>query len=450
LISVNKPPEVLTVSKLTRRIQGIFESSFGIVWIEGEISNFRAPASGHYYMVLKDEKAQIRTVMFRSQAQGLKFIPKDGMMVIGRGKIGVYAPRGEYQIILDYLEPLGIGAFSLAFEQLKQKLAARGVFAQEIKKPLPFLPQKVAVITSPTGAAIRDFLKIINRRFANIEIVVVPVRVQGEDAATDMVRAIDKVNQTLDVDVIVLTRGGGSIEDLWAFNAEELAMAIRRSKIPVVSAVGHEIDLTISDLAADFRAPTPSAAAELLVEEKEGLLKRLKEIRSRLVSTISQVINSRKYELDHYTKRLRNPKRTITDHLMRLDELHSQLVRLINLGINSRLNAIEHERRTLRLNSPAKLINSMNQKIEFHRHTILQSMSRRLNELQAPVRMLEKRIHDLAPVSVLNRGYSVVQKLPEKTSLRDTSSVKERDRVRIILSKGELGCIIEKITDSNT
>ncbi len=449
MTSANKPPEVLTVSKLTRRIQSVFESTFGIVWIEGEISNFRAPVSGHYYMALKDEKAQIRAVMFRSQAQALKFIPKDGMMVIGRGKIGIYAPRGEYQIILDYLEPLGVGALSLAFEQLKQKLAAKGIFAPEIKRPLPFLPQRVAVITSPTGAAIRDFLKIINRRFANIEIIIVPVRVQGEDAAADIVKAIDITNQKLNVDVIVLTRGGGSLEDLWAFNAEELALAIRRSKIPVVSAVGHEIDLTISDLAADFRAPTPSAAAELLVEEKEGLLRRLREIKTRLVSATSQIINSRKHELNHYSKRLRNPKRNIADHLMRLDEFHSHLARLINVAIKDRLKAIKNEKRALRLNSPARLINSMNQKIAFQRHTVLQSISRRLDELQAPVHLLEKRIYDLAPVSVLNRGYSVVQKLPEKTTLRDISSVNKGNRVRIILSKGELGCIIEKITDSS-
>ena len=257
-------PKVYSVSELTEKIRNLLEDQFDFVWVEGEVSNFSAPASGHFYMVLKDERARIRAVMFRVQARYLKFLPENGMKVIAQGRIGVYPPRGEYQIILDYLEPMGVGALAQAFEQLKKKLSAQGVFDKEIKKPLAFLPQRVALITSPTGAAIRDFIKIMGRRFANVEIVVIPVRVQGEEAAGDMVKALDMVNRRLEVDVIVLTRGGGSLEDLWAFNQEDLALAIRRSKIPVVSAVGHEIELTISDLAADFRAPTPSAAAELL------------------------------------------------------------------------------------------------------------------------------------------------------------------------------------------
>ena len=275
-------PKIYTVSALTEEVKDLLEEHFDFVWVEGEISNFRSPSSGHYYMVLKDEKAQIRAVMFRPQTRYLKFTPEDGMKVIVQGRIGVYQPRGEYQIILDYLEPLGIGALALAFEQLKKKLAAEGVFDEEIKRPLPFLPQRVAVITSPTGAAIRDFLKIIHRRFANIEIIVVPVKVQGDEATAEMVEALDTVNRELNVDVIVLTRGGGSLEDLWAFNQEQLALAIRASRIPVVSAVGHEIDITISDLAADLRAPTPSAAAELIVMEKESLVERFKEMRGRL------------------------------------------------------------------------------------------------------------------------------------------------------------------------
>jgi len=228
LLQDNQNPKIYSVTDLTKEIQDLIEDRFDFVWVEGEISNFSAPASGHYYMVLKDEKSQIRAVMFRLQARYLKFLPENGMKVIVQGRIGVYAPRGEYQIILDYLEPMGVGALALAFEQLKKKLAAQGLFDQDIKKPLPFLPQRVAVITSPTGAAIQDFLKIIRRRFANIEIVVVPVRVQGEEATQDMVDALELVNRELKTDVIVLTRGGGSLEDLWAFNREELAIAISR------------------------------------------------------------------------------------------------------------------------------------------------------------------------------------------------------------------------------
>jgi len=301
-------PRVYTVSTLTEEIKGLLETHFEFIWVEGEISNFRMPSSGHFYMVLKDENAQVRAVMFRPQARYLKFTPEDGMMILAQGRIGVYQPRGEYQIILDYLEPLGVGALALAFEQLKKKLAAEGLFDEAVKRPLPFLPQRVAVITSPTGAAIRDFLKVIRRRFANMEIIVVPVKVQGEGATEEMVEALKIVNDALDVDVIVLTRGGGSLEDLWAFNREELAYAIRASHIPVVSAVGHEIDITISDLAADLRAPTPSAAAELLVAEKESLKERLAEHQGRLASAFKQQLAFAQERLGLLRRHLRDPR----------------------------------------------------------------------------------------------------------------------------------------------
>jgi len=226
LSPVQENTRVYTPTELTEEIRALLEERFAFVWIEGEISNFRSPISGHYYLVLKDEKAQIRAVMFRNQARSLKFLPEDGMKVVAQGKIGVYAPRGEYQVILDYLEPMGVGALALAFEQVKRKLAAQGVFDAAVKKPLPFLPQRVAVITSPTGAAIRDFLKVLGRRFANMEVVVVPVRVQGEGASAEIIKALETVNRHLPVDVIILTRGGGSLEDLWAFNQEALALTI--------------------------------------------------------------------------------------------------------------------------------------------------------------------------------------------------------------------------------
>ena len=300
--------KIYTVSQLNEEIKLLLETSFDFVWVEGEISNFRAPLSGHFYMALKDEKAQIKAVMFRPQSRYLKFLPEDGMKVLAQGRVGVYEPRGEYQIVLDYLEPLGVGALALAFEQLKKKLAALGLFDEKIKKPLPFLPQRVAVITSPTGAAVRDFLKVIGRRFANIEIIIMPVKVQGDEAAGEMVEALGWVNRHLDVDVIVLTRGGGSLEDLWAFNHEELAHAIRASRIPVVSAVGHEVDITISDLAADLRAPTPSAAAELLVAEKESLEEELAQCRSRLIATLKSSISSQKTQSQSAGKRASRPE----------------------------------------------------------------------------------------------------------------------------------------------
>ena len=285
---------VYTVTELSEEIKGLLEGHFPFLWVEGEISNFRSPMSGHYYLTLKDEHAQIRAVMFRNCARTLKFMPEDGMRVVAQGKVSTYTPRGEYQVILDYLEPMGVGALALAFEQIKRTLAAQGVFDKAMKKPLPFLPQRVAVITSPTGAAIRDFLKVLGRRFANVEVAVVPVRVQGEGASAEIIAALETANRQGSFDVIILTRGGGSLEDLWAFNQEDLARAIRRSRIPVISAVGHEIDVTIADLAADFRAPTPSAAAEMLVTEKEVLIERLFSLKKRLENPIQKSSRSMK------------------------------------------------------------------------------------------------------------------------------------------------------------
>jgi len=441
----NQSPKVYSVSELTEEIQDLLENRFDFVWVEGEISNFSAPVSGHYYMVLKDEKAQIRAVMFRLQARYLKFLPENGMKVIVQGRVGVYPPRGEYQIILDYLEPMGVGALALAFEQLKKKLAAQGIFDKEIKKPLPLLPQRVAVITSPTGAAISDFLKVIRRRFANIEIIIIPVRVQGEGATEDMVEALDLVNRELKVDVIVLTRGGGSLEDLWAFNKEELALAIRRSRTPVVSAVGHEIDLTISDLAADFRAPTPSVAAELLVMEKESIINRLDEMRSRLVTGINQNIKNQTQELYRLSKRIQDPRKRLADIWMRLDENYSRLIRLMDLIVLDIRKSVNAEERALLLRSPMNMITSMRQRLSFQKTSLAQGIDKQLGIKQTTLSLLGKRMKDLSPLSILKRGYSITRKLPEKLVIRYASSVQKGDQVQVLLAEGELECRIEKL-----
>jgi exodeoxyribonuclease VII large subunit len=445
LCEATNGPKIYTVSELTEAIQDLLEEHFDFVWIEGEISNFSAPVSGHYYMVIKDEKAQIRAVMFRLQVRYLRFLPEDGMKVIAQGRVGLYAPRGEYQIVLDYLEPVGVGALALAFEQVKEKLASQGIFDKDIKKPLPFLPKKVAVITSPTGAAVRDFLKVIRRRFANIEILIVPVRVQGDQACDDIVKALDLVNRDLDVDVIVLTRGGGSLEDLWAFNQEDLALAIRRSKIPVVSAVGHEIDLTISDLAADLRAPTPSAAAELLVAEKETLINRLDQARTRLISAMSLKIRGQADVLGHLKRRIQDPRKRLADSWMRLDELHSRIVRLIDLALRDKKKGLGAEMRALRLHSPAKKMVSIWQQLDFQRTTLVRAIQRKLREMEMNRSLLERRIIDLSPLSILKRGYSITLKLPEKRVLKDASGVEKGDQVQVLLGEGELGCRVEKV-----
>jgi len=438
-------PRIYTVSALTGEIKSLLEERFDFIWVEAEISNFRSPSSGHYYMVLKDKDAQIRAVMFRPQTRRLGFTPEDGMKVIVRGRISVYEPRGEYQILLDYLEPLGVGAMALAFEQLKKKLAAQGVFDEKIKRPLPFLPQHIAVITSPTGAAIRDFLKVIRRRFANIRITIIPVKVQGEEAAPEMIEALKTANRELDADILVLTRGGGSIEDLWAFNNEELALAIRASNIPVVSAVGHEIDITISDLAADFRAPTPSAAAEMIVSEKEGLHRDLDKIREHLKSIFSAKVRSLNQAVLMLRKGLRDPKRRLSDSWLRLDDLNIRLVRSASQALSEKKTRLSAEERALLSHSPEKLIYSLGRTLIFNRHMLEHVVFNLVHERRMGLDLLAGKIKTLGPYSVLERGYSIAMKLPDKKALRTVAGLAPGDAVRIMLNDGEIDCRIEKI-----
>lgn len=440
-------PRIYSVSSLTEEIRCLVEGRFDFIWVEGEISNFRAPSSGHYYMSLKDEKAQIRAVMFRPQARMLKFIPEDGMKVIVQGRIGIYEPRGEYQIILDYLEPLGVGALALALEQLKRKLAAQGLFDQAIKKPLPFLPQKVAVITSPTGAAIRDFLRVIHRRFPNIEVIVVPVKVQGEEAAAEIVEALQAVNRILEVDVIVLTRGGGSLEDLWAFNQEELALAIRASGIPVVSAVGHEVDVTISDLAADLRAPTPSAAAELLVVEKDLLVERLKEMRERIRVGQKSLLGDLMRRVQLLAKGLRDPRKRLADLWLRLDEMDERLHRSLRLSIREKRSLLDSESRALILNAPSKRVGPLAQRVEFQMRSLTLLVFRRIKDLRMVLSLKAEKMKDVNPMTILARGYSITRRLPEKTILKGASGVERGNRVSVTLSQGELECVVETVMD---
>ncbi|MCF8060921.1 MAG: exodeoxyribonuclease VII large subunit [Deltaproteobacteria bacterium] len=441
-------PRVYTVSGLTAEIRGLLEERFPFVWVEGEVSNVRTPASGHCYMGIKDEASQIRAVMFRPRVRTLRFRPEDGMKVIAQGRVGVYEPRGEYQLVLDYLEPLGVGALALAYEQLKQKLSAAGWFREENKKPLPFLPSRVAVITSPTGAAVRDFLNVIQRRFGNIAITVVPVRVQGDRAAGEISEAIETVNRCLDVDVIVLTRGGGSLEDLWPFNEEITARAIRDSRIPVVSAVGHEIDVTIADLVADLRAPTPSAAAELLVSEKEILVRSIHELRERLLTGIRARCRRRMERLGHLESRLRDPRKAIEHSWMRLDDLAGRLVR--NEAFLIRENAARVRSSTGRLmrNGPQHRIQEFRRELRFCRRTLDAGMKRTLSTHCSALSVLGGRLKGLDPRGVLQRGYSITRLLPEGRVLRQASEAQKGDRVEVTLARGILECRIDNTHNS--
>jgi exodeoxyribonuclease VII large subunit len=338
---------IYTVSQLTGEIKTLLEKNFEHIWVEGEISNFRQPTSGHLYFTLKDESSQLRAVMFRMQNRLLKFEPEDGLQVVCYGRLTVYDPRGEYQIVVDHLEPKGLGALQLAFEQLKEKLSGEGLFDPARKRPLPTLPQKIGIVTSPTGAAIRDILQIIDRRFANVHILLYPVRVQGPGAAQEIAQAIDELGQWPGLEVMIVGRGGGSLEDLWAFNEEGVARAIHRSPVPVISAVGHEIDFTIADFVADLRAPTPSAAAELVIGNKLELVQNLENLVWRLNQMVRTTLESWQERLGSLIHRLTDPRKRIADQRLRLDDFSSRLATSMQQGLGRRSERLGSKRESL-------------------------------------------------------------------------------------------------------
>jgi exodeoxyribonuclease VII large subunit len=292
---------IYSVAELSLELRSLLERQYPDVWVTGEVSNLRAAGSGHLYFTLKDETAQLRAVCFRNQARYLKFKPQDGLAVIARGRLSLYEARGEYQLYVEFLEPAGLGALQLAFEQLKQKLAAEGLFDRARKKPLPVLPRAIGVVTSPTGAVIRDILRILRRRFPNINVQIYPAKVQGEGAAQEIVHGVEYFNRKSPVDVIIVARGGGSLEDLWAFNEEVLARAISASNVPVISAVGHETDFTIADFVADLRAPTPSAAAELVVHRKQDFVAEIDARRRQLAQMARLKISDARQTLTQFS-----------------------------------------------------------------------------------------------------------------------------------------------------
>jgi exodeoxyribonuclease VII large subunit len=341
LLNFGPTKKIFSVSELSQGIKNLIEREYPDVWVTGEVSNFRAAASGHLYFTLKDATAQLRAVCFRNQARYLKFKPQDGISVIARGHLSVYEARGEYQLYVEYLEPAGLGALQLAFEQLKQKLAAEGLFDIARKKPLPLLPRAIGVVTSPTGAVIRDILRILRRRFRNMNVLIYPVKVQGEGAAEEIVEGVKYLNREQNVDVIIVGRGGGSIEDLWAFNEEVVARGIAASGIPVISAVGHETDFTIADFVADLRAPTPSAAAELVVHRKQDFLTELENRARRMTQIIRLQLSEARQRLTEL--RMHHAFQTLATRLAERAQRVDDAVASLERSMRSRLNVARQE-----------------------------------------------------------------------------------------------------------
>ncbi|MFA6078414.1 MAG: exodeoxyribonuclease VII large subunit [Candidatus Omnitrophota bacterium] len=393
---------IYSVSELTRYIRVILEDSFPSIWLEGEISNFILHSSGHMYFSLRDANAVIKCAMFKRSNGKLKFMPKDGMKVICFGSVSVYEARGDYQMIALEMEPKGIGALQLQFQQLKERLFKEGLFDESHKVPIPYLPTRIGIVTSPTGAAIRDILNIARRRFSNVEIIINPVKVQGEDAKDEIAAAIRQFNSLDNIDVMIVTRGGGSLEDLWAFNEEVVARAIYESHIPIISAVGHEIDYTISDFVADFRAPTPSAAAELVIPRKEDLENLIRAASTRLGRALTVTINTLTERLaalkESYV--LRQPLNLITQYEQRIDSLDKDLA-----------IRIDH------------IVKMKGENFNF----------------------LTGKLETLSPLAILNRGYSITTKLPGRGIIKDAGLLNKGDRIRTKLGKGEIISSVEEI-----
>ena len=436
-------PPIYTVSQLTAEIKDIVESGFGEVWVEGEVSNLRVPPSGHWYFTLKDESSQIQAVVFRSQARFIEFEPEDGLRIVVRGRLSVYEQRGQYQVIVDFMEPRGVGALQLAFDQLKRRLEAEGLFDPGRKKPLPFLPKRIGIVTSPTGAVVRDMLTILERRFERLGVLLYPVRVQGEGAADEIAGGITYLDRQTDVDVIVVARGGGSMEDLWAFNDEAVARAIERAHKPVVSAVGHEVDFTISDFVADVRAPTPSVAAELVVRNKADLLFHLESLRDRLVKRIQAVLKGEKSFWLGLDARLRDPRRRLVDLRLQGDDLLGRLVAGTRRMLDQKRTRLGGMEREVLYRSPLSHIGQLRDRVEQRTGKLERAARGDLEMRRRAVERSMDRLEAMSPLNILRRGYSIVRRLPSMDIVRDSRALQRNDRVDVKLHQGGLVCRVE-------
>jgi len=434
---------IYTVSELTKKIKALLEEKYPFIWINGEISNFKVPASGHYYFTLKDDAAQISAVMFRGQNKRLEFMPEDGMSITGYGRISVYAPRGAYQIILEYLEPSGVGALQAAFEQLKVKLSEEGLFDTNFKKPLPFLPQKICLITSATGAVVHDMIRVMGRRFPNIHIQILPVSVQGDAAVDQILAAIELLNYRNDSDLAILARGGGSLEDLWPFNSEKVARAIFSSDIPIVSAVGHETDYTIADFVADLRAPTPSAAAEILVPVKTELVNRAHQLTRQLITGFSGFLSQERRHIQQLTDRLVHPKRRLDDLKLRLDDYSERIYSAFQRQVNREKERLHWRTDRLYKNSPQAMIQLRRNQVTQLNNRMRAAADTHMSNQALTLRALNGRLHALSPAAVLERGYSITRRISDHSIIRDATAVEFGEQLEVLLSKGKITCRVE-------
>jgi exodeoxyribonuclease VII large subunit len=440
-------PRLQSVSELTGSIRGLLETSFPFITVLGEISNLRRAVSGHLYFSLKDRQAQIRAVMFKQQCRYLAQPPADGQEVVCRGRVSVYEPRGEYQLVVDYMESKGAGELQIAFDLLKRRLEGEGLFAASAKKPLPFLPERIALITSPTGAAVFDFLRTAAARFPSVPVEIHPVRVQGQGAAGEIVAALAAANTRRTAEVIVLCRGGGSLEDLWSFNEEQVARAIFASEIPVVVGVGHEMDFTIADFVADVRAPTPTAAAALVLPRRQELHARMGELEQRLVGGLQRKIGQSRYRVGTHRRLLGDPSFLLTHFRLLLDHRFHGFLHGFTGRLKSRQAEVARLHHHLRRHSPLHQLRHQQQLCAELTGRLRAAVSWNFERRRLAFSRAAALLDAVSPLAVLGRGYAIARTLPERKVVRAAAQVRAGDAMEVLLQKGSITCRVTATAD---
>ena len=447
-MTISSRAEPLSISQLNLDAQGLLESSFPLIWLQGELSNFSRPASGHWYFSLKDTRAQINGAMFRNRNRLLDFAPQNGQQVLVRAKITLYVPRGNFQIVVEHMEPAGQGALKAQFDALKAQLQSEGLFAQDRKQALPAWPNQIGVITSPSGAAIRDILQVLQRRCPSIPVVIYPAAVQGAEAPAQLRQALELAVTRNECDVLIIGRGGGSLEDLWAFNDETLTRAVAECPIPIVSAVGHEVDTGLTDFAADLRAPTPSAAAELVSPDLSVVSQRLAGLHRRLRWVMAQQLRTPQERLRHLSQRLRSPRQHLEQSSQRLDELHNRLQRQMQHRLTLLQGRLQPSQQRLARLSPERLLLDRQQQLTALNKRLPQPIQRQIQQQQLQLAGLSKRLQTASPLETLARGYSITFKGDE--AVRSVKQLQAGDTLTTRLADGAVTARVEHVQESDT
>ncbi len=436
---------IYTVSELNQDVRTLLESGFPLLWLEGEISNLACPSSGHWYFTLKDSKAQVRSAMFKNKNQNTGFTPKQGDLVLVKARISLYEARGEYQLIIEEMEEAGYGALQRAFEVLKKKLEVEGLFNIAVKKTLPQYPKTIGVISSPTGAAIHDVLSVLQRRYPIANVLLYPVQVQGEGSVQQITDAIHQASQDGQCDVILLCRGGGSLEDLWSFNDETVARTIFHCEVPIVSGVGHEIDFTIADFVADQRAPTPSAGAELVTPNKDDLIATLDATTKKLSKAIKEKLFRQSDSLKYFCKQLKHPSQQLIEFSQKVDECELRLHQAFKHNLQYKLLAFQQLQIRLNSENPQHLLENCTQRINFLHQTLLTRIQTVLHTKRNQLAMAGRTLHTVSPLATLSRGYAIVQQRNTNCIVRSYTEVKLEDELKVKLNDGQLICKVKKI-----